>query len=374
MRALDTPSVLVHFPTMPDIPRQTPLCAAHQALGARMIDFSGWLMPVQYDGILAEHHRTRTDVSMFDTCHMGRFIVSGAGALDSLSGILSTDLRTMTDGQCRYGFLLRDDGGILDDTITYRFNTEKWMVVVNAGTRDKDSAWIRGHLPASVHFEDHSDILAKIDVQGPNALARVSSVVGCDVGALRYFRFMTTVSQKREIVVSRTGYTGEKGVELYVGTDHIIALWESFLKAGMKPAGLGARDTLRLEASLPLYGHELSEMVTPVEAGMERYAAKNEAFCGGDAVRRRLTQGPQVRLCGFRIEGRQSARAGNKVFANGQEIGRVTSGSFSPTLQKVIGFAYIASACTYPGNRVTVDTGRTQLDAELVRIPFYKAI
>ena len=185
---------------------------------------------------------------------------------------------------------------------------------------------------------------------------------------------MTTLFQKREIVVSRTGYTGEKGVELYVGTDGIVALWEAFLKAGMKPAGLGARDTLRLEASLPLYGHELSEMVTPVEAGMERYAAKNEAFCGGEAVRRRLAQGPQVRLCGFRVEGRQSARAGNKVFANGQEIGRVTSGSFSPTLQKVIGFAYIASACTYPGNRVTVDTGRNLLEAELVRIPFYKAV
>jgi aminomethyltransferase len=359
---------------MPDSPRQTPLCAAHQALGARMVDFSGWLMPVQYDGILAEHHRTRTDVTMFDTCHMGRFMVSGAGALDGLSAILSADLRTMTDGQCRYGFLLRDDGGILDDTITYRFNAEKWMVVVNAGTRDKDHAWILGHLPASVSFEDHSDVLAKIDVQGPNALMRVSSVLGCDVGVLRYFRFMTVIVKGREIVVSRTGYTGENGLELYVGTEGIVDLWESFLKAGVKPAGLGARDTLRLEASLPLYGHELSEMVTPVEAGMERYAAKSEAFCGGEAVRRRLTQGPQVRLCGFRIEGRQSARAGNRVLAKGQEIGRVTSGSFSPSLQNVLGFSYIASACTYPGNRVTVDTGRTLLEAELIRIPFYKAV
>jgi aminomethyltransferase len=338
-----------------------------------MVDFSGWYMPLQYDGILAEHHRTRRDVSLFDTCHMGRFIVSGGGALDGLSGLLSANLRTMEDGQCRYGFLLRDDGGILDDTITYRFNAAKWMIVVNAGTRDKDSAWIQAHLPATAHFEDHSERMAKIDVQGPRALACVSSVLGCDVSFLHYFWFMGAAFKGQKVLVSRTGYTGEKGVELYSDAAAIVDLWEAFRKAGAKPAGLGARDTLRLEAGLPLYGHELSETVTPVEAGMERYAAKAEAFIGADAMRRRLALGPQVRLCGFRIDGRQSARAGNRVLTAGREIGRVTSGSFSPTLQGVIGFAYIDGAWARVGNRVSVDTGRTLLDAELVRIPFYKA-
>jgi aminomethyltransferase len=305
---------------------------------------------------------------------MGRFMVSGAGALDGLSAILSTDLRNMTDGQCRYGFLLREDGGILDDTITYQFNALQWMVVVNAGTRDKDSAWIQAHLPANAHFEDRSEAMAKIDVQGPHALARVSAVLACDVSFLRYFRFMATSFEGSKVVVSRTGYTGEKGVELYIDSTQIVPLWDAFLKAGVKPAGLGARDTLRLEAGLPLYGHELSETVTPVEAGLERYAARTEAFIGADAVRRRLAQGPQVRLCGFRINGRQSARAGNRVLSAGREIGRVTSGSFSPTLQSVIGFAYLDSAWASPGTRVTVDTGRTLLEAELVRLPFYKAV
>jgi aminomethyltransferase len=362
-----------------------------------MIDFSGWLMPVQYDGILAEHHRTRTDAALFDTCHMGRFWVSGPGAMDALSGILTADLRTMADGQCRYGFLLREDGGILDDTIAYRFSGDEWMVVVNAGTREKDRAWIEAHLPSGVRFEDRSDTLAKIDVQGPNALGKVSSLLepGCPhpglarpevrpapgreslarnaISALRYFRFARAAFQGHDVIVSRTGYTGEKGVELYVGAGHIVALWDALLMAGVKPAGLGARDTLRLEAGLPLYGHELSEHVTPVEAGMERYAAKKEPFMGRDAVRRRLAAGPRVRLCGFRVAGRQSARAGNKVLAEGREIGYVTSGSFSPTLQCGIGLAYVETARARPGSRLAVDTGRSQLEGEVVGVPFYRA-
>lgn len=339
-----------------------------------MIDFSGWLMPVQYDGILAEHHRTRSDVALFDTCHMGRFLFSGPGALKDLSNLLTTDLASMADGQCRYGFLLREDGGILDDTIAYRHGADQWMVVVNAGTREKDSAWIKPRLSADTRFDDVSDQLGKIDVQGPNALAAVTAVVGRDVAALRYFRFVPATFRGSDLLISRTGYTGEKGVELYLDAGRIVALWDAFLQAGVRPAGLGARDTLRLEAGLPLYGHELSDQVTPVEAGMERYASKTNPFVGGDAVRQHLARGPQVRLCGFRSEGRQSARAGNKVLANGTGIGYVTSGSFSPTLQCAIGFAYVDAAWARPGQRVTVDTGRTLLEAEMVRAPFYKAV
>jgi aminomethyltransferase len=271
------------------------------------------------------------------------------------------------------------------------------MVVVNAGTREKDRAWIQAHLPSDVRFEDQSDTLAKIDVQGPNALAKVSSLLepGCPhpglarpevrpapgreslarnaISALRYFRFTKAVFRGGDVIVSRTGYTGEKGVELYIDAAYIVALWEAFLKAGVKPAGLGARDTLRLEAGLPLYGHELSEEVTPVEAGMERYAAKAETFVGRDAIRQRLAAGPRVRLCGFRVAGRQSARAGNKVLAEGREIGYVTSGSFSPTLQYGIGLAYVETAWARLGSRLTVDTGRSKLDGECVAIPFYRA-
>ena len=342
----------------------TPLFERHQKLGARLIEFGGWMMPVQYEGIQAEHVATRTNLTVFDTCHMGRFCFDGSDSMEALSRLLSQDLHTLRDGVCRYGFLLNEEGGILDDTIIYRFDEQHWMLVVNAGTRAKDRDWIAARLPASVSFEDASDRLGKMDVQGPRSLDIVSKVLGRDLTALPYFRF----------VVSRTGYTGEKGVEIYAVTDQVGPLWDEFLAAGVKPAGLGARDTLRLEAGLPLYGHELSEDVTPVEAGMERYASKTEDFVGRDAVVRRLTTGPAKRLCGFRTAGRQAARAGHRVVAAGQDAGLVTSGSFSPTLQCAIGFAYVATPHATPGTWVTIDTGRATLDAELVRMPLYSAV
>jgi len=353
--------------------QKTPLCDAHVKLGARMVDFSGWFMPIQYDGILAEHHRTRTDATVFDTCHMGRFLVAGAGSLEGLGRLLSSDVRAMKDGQCKYGFLLKEDGGILDDLITYRFNAERWMIVVNAGTLRKDHDWMRARLPAGVEFEDASARMAKIDVQGPNAFARVFQVLGVEAASLSYFRFKT-FDFGGEAIVSRTGYTGEKGVELYVDAARIVELWDCFVRAGVTPAGLGARDTLRLEAGLPLYGHELSEEVTPVEAAMERYASKAEPFIGDEAVRTHRDRGPDTRLAGFRIGGRQSARAGQAVLAGGRRVGTVTSGSFSPTLQAGIGFAYVERVLARPGCRIQVDTGRNLLDAEIIKTPFYRTV
>ena len=350
---------------------QTPLYERHRALGGRLIEFGGWMMPVQYEGIQSEHLATRTAVTVFDTCHMGRFRITGPGSLEGLSALLTQDLRTLRDGACRYGFLLREDGGILDDTIIYRFNAQDWLLVVNAGTRPNDRNWIAGRLQGAVAFEDISDTWGKLDVQGPRALATVSALLGRDVTTLAYFRFITLTHQGMPMIVSRTGYTGEKGVELYVDAGCVGNLWDDLLAAGVKPAGLGARDTLRLEAGLPLYGHELSEELTPVEAGMERYAAKSEPFVGREALQRRLAEGPARRLCGFRVAGRQAARAGHRVLAAGQDAGIVTSGSFSPTLQCAIGFAYVATPAAIPGHRVTIDTGRTPLEAELVKMPLY---
>lgn len=351
--------------------KATPLRDRHLRLGARMVEFAGWTMPVQYEGIQAEHGATRTSATVFDTCHMGRFRIEGAGALEALSGLLTQDLRTLADGACRYGFLLNEAGGILDDTIVYRFDARRWMLVVNAGTHAKDRKWITARLPASVVFEDASDRLGKLDIQGPRALDIASRLLDHDLTRLPYFRFTTFVRHGDTVIASRTGYTGEPGIEVYVSADRIGPLWDEFLAAGVKPAGLGARDTLRLEAGLPLYGHELSEDVTPVEAGLERYAAKSEAFIGRRAVVQRLAAGPASRLCGFRTSGRQAGRTGHRVLVAGREAGHVTSGSFSPTLQCAIGFAYVATPHAAPGTRVTLDTGRTALDAELVRMPLY---
>ena len=352
--------------------RTTPLHTCHEQLGARLAPFGGWLMPIQYAGIVAEHQATRTAAAMFDTCHMGRFVVRGPRSLDALSKIITADLRTMQDGQCRYGFLLREDGGVLDDIIAYRFRADHWLLVVNAGTQAADFAWIAGRLPADVAFENVSVAMAKLDVQGPATPAIVSALLGCDLSTLRYFRFTTMSWRGVDVIISRTGYTGERGFELYLPAGRIVELWETLRQTGVQPAGLGARDTLRLEAGLPLYGHELSQEVTPVEAGLERYAAKTEDFIGRAAVVQRLAQGPRERLRMFRIPGRQTARAGQAVQLNGAVIGRVTSGSFAPTLQCAIGFTYVAVAHAAPGTRLSVDTGRTLLEAELLPGPLYK--
>ena len=243
---------------------RTILHDSHVRLGARMVDFGGWDMPVQYDGILAEHHRTRQDVAMFDTCHMDAFRVEGPGSLDFLSRLVTQDLRSLVDGRCRYGFLLRDDGGVLDDLIVYRFAADRWMVVVNAGTAPGDFAWFQSHAPAAgVALQDLRGIQGKIDVQGPNSQCPVETLLGMNLADMKYFSFRTFSVNGVAGVVSRTGYTGEHGYEIYAPVATILAFWERLLSLGVKPAGLGARDTLRLEAGLPLYGHELSTEVSP---------------------------------------------------------------------------------------------------------------
>jgi aminomethyltransferase len=353
---------------------RTVLHDAHVRLGARLTDFGGWDMPVQYDGILAEHQRVRQDVGMFDTCHMDAFGVAGPGALDFLSRTLTQDLRTLADGRCRYGFLLRDDGGLLDDLIAYRFAADRWMLVVNAGTAPRDFDCMRSRLPgAGVLLEDLRDVQGKIDVQGPNSADPMKRVLGFDSAGMGYFSFRPAKWEGADILVSRTGYTGEYGFEIYAPVRTVAAIWEQLLTAGVKPCGLGARDTLRLDAGLPLYGHELREDVTPVEAGMMKYASKAEPFAGRDALRARQTVGPKQKLVGFAVAGRQSARHGNRVLdAAGAEAGRVTSGSFSPTLGHAIGFAYVRPELAAPGAALKIDLGSRHLDARVVPTPFYR--
>ncbi len=354
--------------------QRTILFDRHVALGARLIDFGGWDMPVQYDGILAEHQRVRQDVGMFDTCHMDAFRVDGPGALDFLSHLVTQNLRTLADGRCRYGFLLRDDGGVLDDLIVYRFSADRWMMVVNAGTAPDDFAWTRDHLPASgVTLTDLRGAQGKIDVQGPQSRAPVERVLGAALAELRYFSFRTCTCDGAPVLVSQTGYTGELGYEIYAPLAAIVRIWDRLLAGGVKPAGLGARDTLRLEAGLPLYGHELSAAVSPVEARMERYAAKDEPFVGREALRMRQAAGPARVLTGFTLPGRQSARHGNRILdGGGAETGQVTSGSFAPTLGHAIGCAYVRSDLAVPGAAVTIDLGSRQLDAQVAALPFYR--
>lgn len=353
--------------------RQTALYESHVALGARMVEFGGWLMPVQYDGIVREHERTRTAVSMFDTCHMGQVLVSGANATSALQRVLTADVDILAAGVCRYGFLLNERGGVVDDLITCRRESGEWLLVVNAGTRERDVAWLRAHLPADVTVKDLSPERGKIDVQGPDSMRVVSRVIGTALDGLRFFRLIDVTFRGKPLTVSRTGYTGERGYELYADTDTIRRLWNELLAAGVHPAGLGARDTLRLEAGLPLYGHELTEDISPLQANLGRFAAKEAEFIGRAALVRERRDGVARRLTGFRLADRQAARAGCRILSDGVDVGWVTSGSYAPTVGCAIGMAYVRTDVADSNRPWTMDIGRKRLAAEPATLPFYRS-
>lgn len=352
--------------------QQTILYNTHQELGARMIDFGGWMMPVQYDGIVAEHNRTRTDVSIFDICHMGEFILEGPEVKNDIKHLLTTNIEPLVDGQCRYGFMLNEQAGVIDDLITYRFNENKWMIVVNAGTKENDLQWIKEHVSATTTVTDISDNCGKIDIQGPTTKAPVESVLNIDLSEIKFFRFKEITWNNKTVIVSRTGYTGEYGVELYADNDVITELWQLFIDAGVKPAGLGARDTLRLESGLPLYGHELDEETTPEQAKLMRFVCMDNDFIGKPTLEEKIANKTGRVLCGFKINGRQAARNGHTVVIDGEVVGKVVSGSFSPTLNASIGTAFIDRKKSQTENSIGIDNGRKILDATIFDLPFYK--
>lgn len=350
---------------MPDL--RTPLTAWHEAHGARMAPFAGWLMPIQYEGILAEHLHTRQHAGLFDICHMGEFRIEGPGADTALGRAVSHNLQTLAPGKCRYGFLLNERGGVLDDCIIYRFGPDAFMVVVNAACAAGDYAALRARLPQAVTLADISEATGKVDLQGPDSLDALEALLGENFHDLGYFAFRTTTWQGASLLVSRTGYTGELGYELYVPAEKTEPFWEALLAdARVKPAGLGARDTLRLEAGLPLYGHELDAEHTPAEAGMGRMLTSTADYVGREGaagVRERL-----VPLC---IEGRRAARHGDVLaLPDGTAVGRVTSGSFAPSLGCVIAFAW-ADAAHAGSELFTVRAARAELSARRVELPFY---
>jgi aminomethyltransferase len=337
---------------------RTILFEKHVLAKARMVDFGGWDMPVQYDGIIAEHNRVRTHVGMFDTCHMDAFLIKG-----DLNPIVSQDLKTLAVGACRYGFLLNEEAGILDDQICYRLGESEWMMVVNASTAPADFAWVSQRIEA----QDLRSTQSKIDVQGPDALAEVTRILGLDLSDLKRFRW----KRFSNCLVSRTGYTGEDGVEIYATHEAIATFWDKLLANGVLPCGLGARDTLRLEAGLPLYGHEFDLTKSPAEANVMRYASKAESFIGKDALLERA-KNLKEQLVAFKLEGRQSARNGQVVKQGDSVIGVVTSGSYCPTIAAAVGFAYVDPRHTVLGSTFSIDNGRALLAATVVEPPFYR--
>lgn len=353
--------------------QRTILYQEHFNLDARMVPFGGWEMPVQYAGILQEHRHTRTSVSLFDICHMGEFEVGGPDAAADLERLLTMSVSTLTIGQCRYGFMLNEKGGVIDDLTCYRLGEERYYLVVNAATRQKDSDWIRNRLSAGTQFEDVSDKTAKLDLQGPASRAALERVVGRPVPELGYFRIVPfDFGDGIEGFLSRTGYTGEFGYELYFPAGNAVALWNRLLAdPEIEPAGLGARDTLRLEMGYSLYGHELSEDRSPVATSRGMFIRKQGEFIGCEMVRAELENGCSRYLVPLRLETKRAAREGDLVFHGDREIGVVSSGSLAPSLGCAVALAFVDAGCSAEGTQLSAEVRGKRLDAVVTKLPFY---
>lgn len=352
---------------------RTPLYAKHVGLGARMAPFAGWDMPIQYEGILAEHEWTRQHASVFDTSHMGEFALRGPTAASDLERLLTLKVSNLEVGQARYGFLLREDGGCLDDLTCLRLGAEHFWLVVNAATRLNDAEWIRAHLSKTTSFEDVSSSTAKLDIQGPRARAELERAFNQKLPPLKFFRFTLQRLSGIPMLISRSGYTGEFGYELFMPASAAVDFWNDLLKKSrIKPAGLGARDTLRLEAGYPLYGHELNASRTPVAAFRGRFINFNKDFIGKAACLRDRDEGCPQYLCGLRLGTSRAARAGDTIWDGERLVGEVTSGSYAPSLGVAVAMGYIEAPLTGRGTKLSVEVRGTRLEAEVVDLPFYK--
>ncbi|MEI7542575.1 MAG: glycine cleavage system aminomethyltransferase GcvT [bacterium] len=353
--------------------KNTVLYDEHIKLKALMAPFAGWNMPIHYGSIIEETKHTRISVSAFDICHMGEFIVTEDPSKSSLDKIITNPVVKMKALTCRYGFLLNANGTPVDDLIVYRLQTDKWMIVVNASNIENDAQKIKENLSKEAKFEDISQATVKIDLQGPKAMEVMKKLVGDSIKKLKYFQFDTFDLLGGKYLISRTGYTGELGYELYISADKGVELWNKLLADPLvKPAGLGARDILRLEAGLPLYGDELTEDVTPLEAGMEKFLDFEKDFIGKDALLKQKNTGVEKKLTGVIIEGRRTPRHTNRVHIDNTDCGFVTSGVFSPYVNKGIGFMYINADKVVEGNEVLIKLDKGEVKGIITTPPFIK--
>ncbi len=341
-----------------------------------MVEFAGWEMPLLYTGIVEEHHHTRNAVSLFDISHMGRIEVHGEGAEHFLENLCTRRLGTMQTGQSRYSHMCNAQGGILDDVIVSRFD-DHWMVVCNGANRSKIHQWLLQHSPAqNVQIVDQTEMTLMLALQGPQAIEQANKLLPRPVDELKRYRFYAGELMMMPFTVFRSGYTGEDGIELIMPS--IVAdMLGGFLRQLadhqiIKPAGLGARDTLRLEAAMPLYGHELHENIDSISAGCGWCVDLQKDCIGAEPLRKIAENGPQKKLVGLELQGRRIARENAPVLHGDKSVGEITSGTFSPTLQKSIALAYVQADLTELGQSLAVNVGQKQVDATIVKLPFYK--
>jgi aminomethyltransferase len=358
--------------------KQTPLFAAHQRLGARLTEFGGWTMPVQYSGIVDEHKAVREAAGVFDISHMGEFFVRGAGARDFLNSLLSNDVAKLQVGQGQYTLMLDDHGGVIDDLILYRLGEEEFFLVVNAAKIDEDEKHITAFLPAGVSFENASDRHAALALQGPKALEIARAFFGPGWPEPKRNEITRYSWNCQEILTARTGYTGEDGLELFfpseIAENFFSALLEAGKPFGLKPCGLGARDTLRLEACLPLNGNDLSLAHSAVTAGLDPFLgfAKEAIYPGKNFMMEQKAAGLKMKLVAFRAAGGPPPRPHYLVFSGPDQVGEVTSGAPSPTLGCGIGLAYVRADCAAPGTKLEMEVRDRRVAIDVVKKPFYK--
>jgi aminomethyltransferase len=351
--------------------RRTPLHDAHVAAGARLVPFAGWEMPVSYEGLSAEHLAVRSACGVFDVSHMGEVETRGPGALDLLQRLLSNDVSKLDVGGAQYSVLCREDGGVLDDLFTYRLADDRYLTVTNASNHERDLAWFRDHADGfDCDVGDRLSDWAMLAVQGPDARSIVAGLADAELPAR--MRTATLGVAGGECLVCGTGYTGEAGVEILTPPAHAATLWSALLDAGVTPAGLGARDTLRLEVCFHLYGNDLSEDRNPIEAGLGWCCKEETGFVGSAAVAAARAEGTAQKLAPFAITGRGIPRQGNPVLGpDGAEAGVVSSGTHSPSLQRGIGMAYVDAALAEPGTEVEIDVRGKRRAARIESKPLY---
>jgi len=356
--------------------RRTPLYGTHKHLGARLVEFAGFAMPVQYTSIKEEHAAVRERVGIFDVSHMGQIHLSGPAAIDAAERLLTCRVATLRIGRVRYGLLCNDTGGVVDDVTLYRTGDDAVFLCVNAANIDKDLAWIQDRA-GDATVDDRSAETSLLALQGPRAAEVLGRVAELPIDDIRRFHFRPGRIAGADATLSNTGYTGSPGFEVYLAAPDAVAVFEALLEAGedlgIAAAGLGARDTLRLEAALPLYGHELDDEHSPLEAGLERFVKRGDGgFYGAPAIEERATAGHPEQLVGFVLEDRGVARAGHTVVHGGKPVGTVTSGGPSPTLGRSIGLAYVPPALAGVGTDLAIDVRGRALAARVVETPFVR--
>ncbi len=358
--------------------RKTSLYETHVKWGGTMVAFAGYLLPIQYkEGIISEHMAVRTKAGIFDVSHMGEVTLCGRDALSNIQNLTTNDCSSMKAGQVKYTLMCNHQGGIVDDLLVYKIEDEKYMLVINAANRHKDVEWIEKNLNGEVEFSDISDSVAQIALQGPCSLEILSKLAEEQYIPKKYYSFVEKgIAAGIECIISKTGYTGEDGFELYCKAEDAPAMWNEILKAGeqygLMPCGLGARDTLRLEAAMPLYGHEMNDEITPIEAGLSFFVKmEKDNFIGKSALEGKGT--PAQKRVGLKLI-KGIAREGSQVFIDGQKIGCITSGTYCPYLRYPVAMAYIDSKYTEIGTVVEIDVRGRMLSAEITSLPFYKRV